>query len=449
MLPLALIMKERGSAVSGSDRGRDQGRTPERFAFLESQGIRLYPQDGSGVTPAVSRVVVSTAVEETIPDYRAALDCGLPIVRRAALLAELFNEAKKRVAVAGTSGKSTTTGMIGWILHQAGLRPTVMNGAVMKNFVTPEIPLASALVGDPDLFVSEVDESDGSIDGFTPTVAVLNNIALDHKTMDELRGLFSRFVGKAQSVIINLDNEETARLASPSMTTYSLRNPAATLVASDLVFKQDGVRFNVVHTPTGERATLRLPVVGRHNVSNALAAMGAAMALGVSLTTSAKALESFSSIARRMEKIGQAKGMTVYDDFAHNPDKIGASLEALHQFDGRLLILFQPHGFGPLKLMKDAFAAAFVAGLRPQDRLYVVDPLYLGGTVDRSVTSLDLTKGVEEQGRQAFYHPSRDDAAAAMALEAAAGDRLIIMGARDDTLPALAQALLDKVAKSL
>ncbi len=446
MLPLALIMKARGYAVSGSDRGRDQGRTPERFAFLEEQGIRLYPQDGSGITPAVSCVVVSTAVEETVPDYRAAVAQGVPIVRRATLLAELFNEAHRRVAVAGTSGKSTTTGMIGWLLHQAGFNPTVMNGAVMKNFITPEMPLASALVGDPALFVSEVDESDGSIDGFNPTVAVLNNMALDHKTMEELRGLFSRFVGKAQNVVINLDNEETVRFVTPSMTTYSLRDPAATLFASDLVFEQDGMRFHVTHTPTGQGASLRLPVVGRHNVSNALAAVGVALSLGVSLESAVKILESFSGITRRMEKIGSAHGVTVYDDFAHNPDKIAASLDAFHQCEGRLLILFQPHGYGPLKLMKEAFVTAFAQGLRPHDHLFIVDPLYLGGTVDRSVTSLDLADGVAAKGRQAFYHPSRDDAAAAMVLEAMARDRLIVMGARDDTLPALAHALLGKVS---
>lgn len=445
MLPLALMMKARGYTVSGSDRGRDQGRTPERFAFLESQGIYLHPQDGSGVTPDLQRVVVSTAVEETVPDYRAAMMGGIPVVRRATLLAELFNGARVRVAVAGTSGKSTTTGMIGWLLHQAGLRPTVVNGAVMKNFVTPEMPLASALVGDPDLFVSEVDESDGSIDGFMPTVAVLNNIALDHKTMDELRDLFARFVGKAQSVVINLDNEEAARLVSPAMTTYSLRYPAATLYASALVFEQGGVRFNVEHTPTGQRVSLFLPLAGRHNVSNALAAIGAAMALGIALDVAASALESFSGIARRMETIGHAGGVTVYDDFAHNPDKIAASLEAFHQFDGRLLILFQPHGYGPLKLMKEALITAFAQGLRPQDRLYIVDPLYLGGTVDRSVTSLDVANGVTAQGRETFYYPVREEAAAAMAIEAAFGDRLIVMGARDDTLPALAQSLLDKI----
>ena len=115
-------------------------------------------------------------------------------MRRAELLAQLFNAAPQSIAVGGTSGKSTTTGMIGWILHHAGRDPTIMNGAVMKNFITPEIPFASAVVGGGDAFVSEVDESDGSIALFNPRIAVLNNISLDHKSMDELRALFGDFV---------------------------------------------------------------------------------------------------------------------------------------------------------------------------------------------------------------------------------------------------------------
>ena len=442
MLPLALIMKARGHKVIGSDRGRDQGRTPERFAFLESQGIALYPQDGSGITADLGALVTSAAVEETVPDVRTAVEKGVPVQRRAAVLASLFNQAKVRLAVAGTSGKSTTTGMIGWILHQAGKNPTVMNGAVMKNFVTPAVPLASALVGDPDLFVSEVDESDGSIDGFTPTIAVLNNIAHDHKTMDELRGLFSRFTAKAQNVVINLDNEETARLATPPMTSYSLRDPAATLFADQLAFDQTSVRFRVTHTAANQNVTLHLPLQGRHNVSNALAAMGAAMAAGVTLEVAARALESFAGIARRMEKVGQVRGITVYDDFAHNPDKIAASLDALHQFKGRLSILFQPHGYGPLKLMKEGFIEVFLRLLRPQDVLFIVDAMYLGGTVDRSVTSADLVEALRQKGCPVFYEPDREKAAAAMVAAAQSSDRLIVMGARDDTLPALAAKIL-------
>src|SRR5690242_2832104 len=183
MLPLALILRGRGAVVSGSDRSRDQGRMPEKFAFLESQGIRLFPQDGSGVSDPKTIVVTSAAVEDTVPDVVKARAVGADLMVRAALLADIFNASGKRVGVAGTSGKSTTTGMIGWILYALGRDPTVMNGAVMKNFISPEIPFASALVGRSDIFVSEVDESDGSIARYTPDIAVVNNIALDHKTM--------------------------------------------------------------------------------------------------------------------------------------------------------------------------------------------------------------------------------------------------------------------------
>ena len=149
---------------------------------------------------------------------QAARSIGAAITTRAQLLAELFNSAGSSVGVAGTSGKSTTVGMLGWILHRAGRSPTIMNGADMKNFMEAGSPIASGKigdsVGDSGVFVSEVDESDGSIALFAPRVAVVNNVSLDHKPLDELRALFRDFVAKAQSVVLNLDNPETAALAA-------------------------------------------------------------------------------------------------------------------------------------------------------------------------------------------------------------------------------------------
>src|SRR5262249_27137972 len=159
---------------------------------------------------------------------------GARDMKRPELLAELFNAAPVRIGVAGTSGKSTTTAMIAWLLHQASRDPTVMNGAVMKNFVTPDALFASALVGQGDAFVSEVDESDGSIAHYRPTIAVVINIALDHKSMDELRALFRDFVGKAEIGVLNLDNDETAALvmdAKVRTRTYSMRSPLADFYA--------------------------------------------------------------------------------------------------------------------------------------------------------------------------------------------------------------------------
>src|SRR5581483_4155202 len=210
MTPLALIIQARGGRVEGSDRALDQGRNSESFDFLRARGVLLHPQDGSGVHRNDQTLVASTAVEETVPDVEAARRIGAAIMTRAELLAQLFNSAAVGVGVAGTSGKSTTVGMIGWILHCAGKNPTIMNGADMKNFIDSGAPFASARVGEGDIFVSEIDESDGSIELFKPRVAVVNNISLDHKSLDELRGLFRNFIAKAQTAILNLDNEETA-----------------------------------------------------------------------------------------------------------------------------------------------------------------------------------------------------------------------------------------------
>src|SRR6516165_6605672 len=189
MTPLALIIQARGGRVEGSDRALDQGRNAERFDFLRARGV-LHPQDGSGVRRVGQIFVSSAAVEETVRDVQAARRIGAVVTTRARLLAELFNGAALGVGVAGTSGKSTTVGMIGWILHSAGKSPTIMNGADMKNFVSVDSPFASAMIGEGEAFVSEVDESDGSIAFFEPRVAVVNNISLDHKSLDELRSLF-------------------------------------------------------------------------------------------------------------------------------------------------------------------------------------------------------------------------------------------------------------------
>src|SRR6266508_424365 len=161
MTSLALIIQARGGLVEGSDRALDPGRNAERLDYLRAGGVVLRPQDGSGVSRAGQILVTSAAVEETVPDVQAARRIGAAVTTRARLLAELFNSAGLGVGVAGTSGKSTTVGMIGWILHRAGRSPTIMNGADMKNFIDVGSPFASARVGDGDIFVSEVDEKIG------------------------------------------------------------------------------------------------------------------------------------------------------------------------------------------------------------------------------------------------------------------------------------------------
>src|SRR3984885_1418785 len=280
MTPLALIIQAGGGRVEGSDRALDQGRNTDRFDFLRSRGVLLHPQDGSGIRRASQILVTSAAVEETIPDVQAARRIGAAVTTRAKLLAELFNASALSVGIAGTSGKSTTVGMIGWILHRAGKSPTIMNGADMKNFVAPNSPFASARIGEGGIFVSEVDESDGSIAFFAPRVAVVNNISLDHKSLDELRKLFRDFVAKAETVVLNLDNAETAALLpglKPGQAmTYSLAAAQADLVASLPVPSPTGIAFAVTARECGEVVAVNLKVPGRHNIANALAALCAA-----------------------------------------------------------------------------------------------------------------------------------------------------------------------------
>jgi len=326
MTPLALVIQARGGRVEGSDRALDQGRNSERFDFLRARGILLHPQDGSGIRRAEQILVTSTAVEETVPDVQAARRIGATTITRAHLLAQLFNRAPWGIGVAGTSGKSTTVGMIGWILHRAGRSPTIMNGADMKNFIEVGSPVASARVGEGDIFVSEVDESDGSIALFEPQVAVVNNISLDHKSLDELRSLFSEFIAKAQTVVLNLDNIETAALVANmkigQAITYSLRDARADLLAFAPAQSPTGVTFQVKTRDTGETVAVELKVPGLHNAANALAALSVAKACGVALAEAAANLGGFSGIRRRLEVVGTANEITVIDDFAHNPDKI-------------------------------------------------------------------------------------------------------------------------------
>ncbi len=433
MMPLSLIVRAAGHHVAGSDRSLDQGRIPAKFDWLTAQGISLFPQDGSGVSDAAQIVVASAAVESSVPDIVSATALGCPRLSRAELLARLFNASAQGIAIGGTSGKSTVTGMTGWIFHALGLDPTVMNGAVMKNFATPDAPFASALVGKGKAFISEVDESDGTIALYRPDIAVLGNIALDHKTMEELRALFGDYVARARVAVLNADSAEVMALKPEGAITYSLGGAKADLVASDIAERPDGVDFAVNGLPVS------LQVPGRHNVANAMAALGAAIAAGVALADAACALSGFTGLRRRLEHVGTQKGVTVIDDFGHNPDKIAATLSALHAFPGRLLIFFQPHGYGPLRLMGAELAATFCTYMQDGDQLFVCDPVYFGGTVDRSIGSDTLVAMV---GSAAHHIAARAACGDALVAAAKPGDRIIIMGARDDTLSQFARDLL-------
>ncbi len=277
------------NAPAGLDRARDrEPRFPARTGRSMRAGrrkVRLSPLARDPAVPA-GRLGASARDDaghlgggrgRLCPTSSERANSGSEHLTRPQFLASLLNSAQRSVAVGGTSGKSTVTGMIGWILHACHRQPTVMNGAVMKNFVTPSAPFASALVGDPELFVSEVDESDGSIALYRPEIAVLTNISLDHKEMDELRQLFAGFLGAARKAVLNLDDPEVR----------GARRGAAEGQAGRLRLRQPGCRHSgqgpaaaskrsqLRGQAGGERNAVRLAVPGRHNASNALAAIAA------------------------------------------------------------------------------------------------------------------------------------------------------------------------------
>ncbi len=450
MLPLAQIVRGLGHKVAGSDRSYDQGRTPEKFAWLQANGFDLFAQDGSGITAAEQVLIASAAIEDTVPEVARAAELGCLRLSRAELLASLFNAAENSIAIGGTSGKSTVTGMIAWILNQSRLDPAVMNGAVMKNFITPDNPFASARMGSADLFVSEVDESDGSIALFRPTIGVLLNVSLDHKSIEELRVLFGNFVAGAETAVINLDSSEAGYLVgrAKQSVTFAVRNSAAdvTVDADSIDEAPLGIRAAVVDNRSREVFPLILPMPGRHNLSNALAAIAATNAAGIPIPYATYALRSFAGLARRFDVIGTSPGgITIIDDFGHNPEKCAATLRTLKATPGRVIAFFQPHGYGPLRQMGEELARTFVRELAADDVIIFCDPVYFGGTVDRSQGSERIVRLITEAGGHAEYIPAREDCGNRIAELAKSDDRIVVMGARDDTLTEFAKSLLARL----
>jgi UDP-N-acetylmuramate--alanine ligase len=267
--------------------------------------------------------------------------------------------------------------------------------------------------------------------------------------MGELRSLFGAFVLRARKAVLNLDDPETRALAdlvpADQRIGYGFDSPGADVMGKDFRAEAAGSTFAV--EAGGERVQVHLPVAGRHNASNALAAIAAAMTLGIRPEDSANALARFEGLRRRLETVGTTGDVTVIDDFAHNPDKIEATLATLRDHDGRLLIMFQPHGYGPLAKMGNELAESLARGMAEEDRLYLPDPVYQGGTVEKSRGADWLAAEVEKRGRHARHLPERSAIGDALVDEARPGDRILVMGARDDTLSEFAADVLERIAQ--
>lgn len=438
MSALAQILKAKGFDVCGSDRSFDQGGDQQNRQALESLGIRIFPQDGSAVTKDTLCLYVSTAVEDSIPDVKKAAELRIPVQKRSDLLAELFNDSRYSIAVGGTSGKTTVTAMIGYILDRAGKKPTVINGGLLKNYLNRP-GIANVIVNDGDICVAEADESDGSIEKYKPYISLVNNITIDHKPIAELQKLFSDFAAKAVcGAVVNLDcvNSVCLLKSNPKVVTFSIKNPQADFFATDIQPLAGGVSYVL----NGHKFSLKL--IGAFNVANALAAMAACSLLGVDYRQAAEILESFLGTKRRLEVIGNKNDVTVIDDFAHNPDKVLASMSALRDYPGRLLVMFQPHGFTPMRMMGRQIMDSFAQTMQKQDMLFIPEIYYAGGAVTRDISSKDLVEYAGSKGVQAFYFQNREEAKKALLAAARSGDRIVVMGARDNSLPLFCKEIL-------
>ncbi len=441
MNSIAQVLNYNGHVVLGSDRNFDQNKGLTTRDLLVSQGTKIFPQDGSGISSAVDELVVSTAVEDTIPDVQEAKQRNIPIKKRAQILSEIFINGKFGIAVGGTSGKSTVTGMIGHILTELGKNPTVINGAEMLNAKSSKYS-GSVYCNNDDLIVIEADESDATIEYYQPDIAVITNISLDHKSLDELNTLFHNFSEKSTTAtVLNLDCNESRKLlrSNCDFITFSLKNNDADIIAESTKFSTDKILFRI------NEVDFNLNLLGEFNLGNALAAIAACSAYGISLTDCATALSTFKGIKRRLQVLGCIHGISVIDDFAHNPEKIVASLNALKRLKKRLLVMFQPHGYAPTYLARNGLIKAFSDSLDKNDILVMPDIFYAGGTADKKISTSELIHTIKSNGTKAEHITDRNQIADRFLSLAYRGDQIIIMGARDDTLTDFATSILRKL----
>jgi UDP-N-acetylmuramate-alanine ligase len=451
MSALAWYLRFSGREVSGSDRAFDQGGQASQRAAFEAHGIRVTPQDGSGLTAAHTALVVSTAIEGGSPEIARARALNIPVLHRSELLAALASE-KKTIAVAGTSGKSTVTGMLWHVLEAGGLAPSLITGANLPSLTERGLP-GNAFAGTgPDekgWLAIEADESDGSLVRYHPEVAVLLNIEKDHQEIDALMPLFRTFREQSKRAVIHQADPRCLSLAKPGDVFFDGRHgqeQAAGIPVVDPVHEEWESRF------TWDGVPFVIPVPGRHNVENALAAIATGRLLGVSAEACARGLRAFRGVERRYVRVGEARGVTVVDDFAHNPAKVRAALETAkgsafsknRPLERRVLAIFHPHGFAPMKLIGRDMMESAATVLGPGDKLYLPEIYYAGGTADKSISSADLVAHLNAiTGRETgVFLAAKDDVIAAVAAAAKPGDFVLSMGARDPSLGDFARRLL-------
>lgn len=423
MSAIAQYLSWEGLDITGSDRLMDALETAPMRAKMEYAGCRVFPQDGSGITEQSQAVVVSTAIEQDNPDLAAARLRGIPIFHRSDLLAAIVS-SKKTIAVCGTSGKSTVTAMIFEFLSACGRSPSLLSGAGLIRLEKQGL-IGNAYKGTSDLLVIEADESDGSLVKYHPAVALLLNVSKDHKPVDEVLELFKTIASNATTVLVNADDPLLNKL--PYGVRFGLGadadcRPHETLSLAPLVrIRRRETEF-------------ALPVPGSHNLSNLLAALCVCEHFECSYPMLAEAVSLYQGVARRFNVRKTKRGVLAIDDYAHNPEKIKAAISTAFGFGKRVFAIFQPHGFGPTRFMKNELIDIMVQTLRPEDEAIFLPIYYVGGTAVKDISSGDLAVGIRNQGREALAC-GRAELITHVLEKAQQGDVVLLMGARDPSLP--------------
>lgn len=424
MSAIAKVLLERGLAVSGSDLKGSRAMT-----VLGALGANVRVGHDPGNIGDADVIVVSGAIPDNNPELSYARASGLPVMSRGEALATLLVDSRS-VIVAGTHGKTTTTSMIVSILRSAGLDPTFLVGGGLNDSGT------NALAGSSDLAVAESDESDGSFLLLHPHVGVITNIEMDHVdhwgSLDDLNRAFQEFMnatdeGGALVVPAGGDIEVSARATGRAVITFG--------EAGDI--RSDGVRSRghetvfALITPDGQ-TDVNLHALGAHNVSNALAAVGAALMCGVDLAGIVAGLGSFKGVERRFDLKGEVSGVTVVDDYAHHPTEVKATLKAARDGSwGRVIAVFQPHRYSRTAALYREFGAAFTDA----DRVVVTDVYGAGEEPVPGVSGKLISDAVctLTPGRGVAYLPHRSDVISYLGAVVRDGDLVLTLGAGDVT----------------
>lgn len=427
MSAIAQYLKGIGKEVSGSDRYFHPGEYNRTKEQLEAEGIHCFLQDGSGISDKTDLVVVSTAIEDTVFEVQKAKELGIPIIKRSELLS-IIAKSKKTIAVAGTSGKSTTSAMLYQILLDADLEPSIISGAGLTSIIK-DGKIGNAAVGKGDWLIIEADESDGSVVQYEPEIGLLLNIDKDHQEIDELIELFTIFKKNTKGLfVVNQSNTLAKTLSANPQNDFGFENEDAGYSAQN--FDQNGLSLTFdLHNQKFQMTSL-----GRHSVENAAAAIAVAHQIGVDLETCAVSLSKYEGIYRRHQVLGKKNGVWVIDDYAHNPAKCAASIRACQPLAEKVIAWFQPHGYGPTRFLRHDFVDEISNALRPQDEIWMSEIFYAGGTAVKDISADDLIQDIKTKGKNAHFVEDRNNLLEALRPELKEGTVLLLMGARDPGL---------------